>query len=308
MSCALPISIPTPRPLFGAFSLALLTGPRRLVEKTVSNTVRVEFVRAVFPRCRFVHLLRDGRDVAASSLHQWGAPMEVPRALEKIRYLPLRAFPSYGAGYASKYLRRWLSGKREVASWGVEIRSLASLVAQHTPLEVCGYQWSRCVESALDGLETVPGRDQIRGALRAPRPRSPRAAKAGDGFPGARDARFGQATRLPRGSVRKPRQMAAATHPGATGVSDALHCKGHGADRVSLAHDPQNPCPRSDSERGEVHGKSTATRRPTRLVAATASDRIGRLLVPTTRAGFGRKNFRCGAEQRRRRKSRSTTG
>ena len=132
-----------------------------VVEKTVSNTVRVEFVRRVFPDCRFVHLLRDGRDVAASSLRQWRAPMDTGRALQKVRYLPARAVPSYGLRYAQKYLARALSRSEQVSSWGVEIRSLPELVSRFSALEVCGMQWSRCVEQSLDALAEVDPSDQI---------------------------------------------------------------------------------------------------------------------------------------------------
>ncbi len=47
----------------------------RIIEKTVSNTVRVEFVQKIFPNCQFIHLIRDGRDVAVSSMIQWQAPL-----------------------------------------------------------------------------------------------------------------------------------------------------------------------------------------------------------------------------------------
>ena len=47
-------------------------GPRdRVVEKSVSNTLRVRFVDAVFPDAQYVVIVRDGRDVAASARAQW---------------------------------------------------------------------------------------------------------------------------------------------------------------------------------------------------------------------------------------------
>jgi hypothetical protein len=76
----------------------------RVVEKTVGNTVRVDFVRKIFPSCQFVHLIRDGRD----------------------------AFDDLGA-----------------------------LLGRYTLLEVCGIQWSRCVELAKSALERVPAANKI---------------------------------------------------------------------------------------------------------------------------------------------------
>lgn len=38
-----------------------------LVEKTVGNSLRVDFVRKVLPEARFIHIVRDGRDVVESA-------------------------------------------------------------------------------------------------------------------------------------------------------------------------------------------------------------------------------------------------
>ncbi|MFO7608153.1 MAG: sulfotransferase, partial [Candidatus Krumholzibacteriia bacterium] len=46
----------------------------RVVEKTVGNTLRVPFVDRVFPDAVYIHLVRDGRDVAASARVQWRKP------------------------------------------------------------------------------------------------------------------------------------------------------------------------------------------------------------------------------------------
>ncbi len=44
-----------------------------LIEKTVSNCLRVPFVNAIFPEAKFIHLLRNGLDVVESVYRQWMA-------------------------------------------------------------------------------------------------------------------------------------------------------------------------------------------------------------------------------------------
>src|SRR5690606_7439082 len=41
-------------------------GGSRILEKSPANTLRLGFVRQVFPDARLLHLVRDGRDVAVS--------------------------------------------------------------------------------------------------------------------------------------------------------------------------------------------------------------------------------------------------
>ena len=46
-------------------------GKSRFMEKTPSNCFRLPFVHAVLPNARFLHIVRDGRDVARSAVKKW---------------------------------------------------------------------------------------------------------------------------------------------------------------------------------------------------------------------------------------------
>ena len=133
----------------------------RVVEKTVSNTIRVDFVRTIFPSCQFIHLIRDGLDVSVSSMFQWQAKLDSGNVLDKLKYFPIRALPTYGVQYALAYLSRTFSGEKRVSSWGVRLKDLDALVRQYSLLEVCGLQWSRCVEHTVNALAAVPETDKL---------------------------------------------------------------------------------------------------------------------------------------------------
>ncbi len=130
-------------------------GPR-IVEKTVGNTLRPEFVHAVFPDAYFIHLIRDGRDVAESARRMWRAPMDRRAVLQKLRAFPLAALPTYGLQYARAYLERGL-GHRDgsVSTWGPRWRGIDQDVRARSLLEVCAIQWRRSVEASLAGLATM---------------------------------------------------------------------------------------------------------------------------------------------------------
>ena len=101
---ALPVSLAAPR--IKAYIRRLLSkqasmGTARsiLVEKTVSNTLRIPFVREVFPEARFIHLIRSGRDVTESAMRMWLSPPDWRYLLQKARSFPVSNF-----GYAAWYL------------------------------------------------------------------------------------------------------------------------------------------------------------------------------------------------------------
>lgn len=126
-----------------------------LVEKTVSNALRVLLVDRVLPDAKFVHLVRDGRDVVPSALRCWNARPH-------LRYLgaKLRTFSSASAPYAASFGWNWLrgqmSGRPGVRVWGPRYPGIAQDV-RCTPLHVvCARQWKACVASASEAFEQLP--------------------------------------------------------------------------------------------------------------------------------------------------------
>jgi hypothetical protein len=135
--------------------LARLAGPALaqggiLVEKTVSNALRVPFVQRVYPEARFVHLLRDGRDVTESALRMWQAKPELKYLLRKARHFPLGDY-RYGLWFLRNSFGRQRSGKR---IWGPRYPGIHDDLERLALIEVCAKQWATCVVSALDGLES----------------------------------------------------------------------------------------------------------------------------------------------------------
>jgi len=129
-------------------------GARVLVEKTVSNALRLPYVASVFPRARVVHIVRDGRDAIESTYRMWMAPPDREGLARKLRSLPLRSVP-YAAWYARNLLLGRLRG-RGVNLWGVRYPGIASDL-EHEPVQtVCARQWLSCVHAVEHAKREMP--------------------------------------------------------------------------------------------------------------------------------------------------------
>ena len=128
--------------------------PGVLLEKTVSNCLRVPFVAAVLPDARFVHLVRDGRDVVESAMRMWTEPPKADYLLAK-----MRAFPLGNVRYAFKYARNMLAGRlsagRGQRTWGPRYAGIDLDAGRLDLLTICAKQWDTCVTAALSGLQGV---------------------------------------------------------------------------------------------------------------------------------------------------------
>ena len=115
-----------------------------LIEKTVSNCLRVAYVLIVFPEARFIHLVRDGVDVVESVYRQWLAPPDWRYILNKVRTYPLAQAPGYALAYAAGVLQHALRpGQNGTSTWGPRYDGIDRDVAHKQLLEVCAIQWVR---------------------------------------------------------------------------------------------------------------------------------------------------------------------
>jgi hypothetical protein len=119
---------------YSALLLAALDGGRRFAEKNPENSFVVPFLAAAMPTAQFIHIIRDGRDAAASHAEQ-----------------PWLTAASAGTGRRGRggqlwgpYPRWWVEGSRRQ-----EFSAVSDLVRT-------AWCWRRFTSAALDGLAGLP--------------------------------------------------------------------------------------------------------------------------------------------------------
>jgi len=129
--------------------------PSFLVEKTVSNCLRVPFIEQVFPEAVYVNLLRDGRNVVESSVRMWQEPVSFAHLLEKVRSFPLSNL-SYAGWYLKNIVGGWLARDQGVRIWGVRYAGIEQDIKRLSIPEICARQWRACVEKSMSDLAAIP--------------------------------------------------------------------------------------------------------------------------------------------------------
>ncbi len=131
-----------------------------LIEKTVSNSMRIDYIKKIFPNAKIIHLFRDGRDVSLSAKKRWeGTAFDSEQQskkdiLKKIIDLPVLAVLPYLVEYAKSNLKHLLSRESShIESWGPVYKELEKDKKELSLLEICAKQWKRSVELALESLE-----------------------------------------------------------------------------------------------------------------------------------------------------------
>lgn len=124
-----------------------------IVEKTVSNTIRVPFVSHVLPDARFVLLTRHAPDVIASTHREWTSGIEWRRWATKLSQFSWRDH-QYLLRLAREIGGAVLGRSSEPGVWGVRYPGIAEDLEQHGVPWVCARQWIESVERSLDAFES----------------------------------------------------------------------------------------------------------------------------------------------------------
>lgn len=126
-----------------------------LIEKTVSNTLRVPYIDKVFPQARYVHLIRDGRDVTESAMRLWQAPPDWKALRTKLRSMPLSNI-GYIFWFAKNFFAGLGSGRKGGKIWGPRFPGVDAIAEKHSLAEICALQWKHSVETATEDLRSIP--------------------------------------------------------------------------------------------------------------------------------------------------------
>lgn len=122
-----------------------------IVEKTVSNTLRVGFVDSVIPNSKFIYLYRDGRDSVESVIRQWGKFPELRYLLGKLLGTPLHLVLPYLLQYGRNLLAHKTSKSvSDQYVWGVKFRDYKKALKTQSTNEFCCTQWNECVDAMLE--------------------------------------------------------------------------------------------------------------------------------------------------------------
>lgn len=124
----------------------------RLVEKTPSNSLRLEFVDGVLPDAIYLHIMREGVESVLSIRKYWqqhatGIAGNTRKVLwRRLREMKWRQFPHYAGEFVRRVGGKFSSGDKPRAVWGPRIPGINEMVRDLDLLEVAAWQWRMCVE------------------------------------------------------------------------------------------------------------------------------------------------------------------
>ena len=148
-----------------------------LLEKTASNCLRLELVNKVFPNTKFIHILRDGRDVAVSTRKKYQGDIRKISSYKNLENQEKKRFvfflqeiqhkikngltPLMLITNSLRYFRMSLVllGLRKRDFWGPRFKGFRKLYNESTLIEVASEQWKYSVNSIFTFTSQHPNKE-----------------------------------------------------------------------------------------------------------------------------------------------------
>ena len=121
-----------------------------LIEKTVSNSLRIKFLLNTFPNAKFIILYRNGIDVVESVMRQWGKAPDNRYLFRKLTSVPIIQVLPFMIGYAINTIKIKAGfHPRNDYIWGVRYKGWEKDLNSNSILEISSKQWNYCINSII---------------------------------------------------------------------------------------------------------------------------------------------------------------
>jgi len=144
------------------------SGRQFIVEKTPRNAFKIDFINAILPHAKWIHLFRDGRDVVSSIQKQWEQRRsrsvrhrmeDVAKVLKRQPFWRNRFQAIWFEVRTQQRMRSFLpSGRRNwqnIVGWGPRFPGWQDIRANSDDALFAAHQWLECERSIEAGLAKV---------------------------------------------------------------------------------------------------------------------------------------------------------
>jgi len=159
------------------------TGSDIIVDKSPRNSLKIPFLRKIFPQARFIHIIRDGRDVTLSIYKEWMRRKNIvndpqkahnfdyknalivigdwlqrqPFIIDKIRALWFETHGHFINKYRHLNRLRW----HGAVGWGPRFKDWEKHFHEKSTLQFNAIQWLKCIESINNNWSEIPIEQKI---------------------------------------------------------------------------------------------------------------------------------------------------
>ncbi len=129
-------------------------GRQRFAEKTPSNCLRIPFIHALYPDCRMINIIRDGREVVGGTLRSNVSRPQMKRLRARVLETPFWEWPAYVPLFVRTVWRTAVL-KRGSTYWGIKPAGWQAWL-ELPPHIRSARQWKRVVEISIRDGRALP--------------------------------------------------------------------------------------------------------------------------------------------------------
>ncbi|MEM1183959.1 MAG: sulfotransferase [Planctomycetota bacterium] len=127
----------------------------RIMEKTPSNILRVPYVRAIFPECKLIYILREPLANLSSAEFRWQKTINKGQLRSRLAETPSFQIPYYATRFAVDQFRKRVLKSKHVSIWGVRYPGVYGDRAEMPVEHVIAKQWAYGAKAAREDIAQI---------------------------------------------------------------------------------------------------------------------------------------------------------
>lgn len=152
--------------------MLVLSGKKILVEKSPSNCLRIEYIHSIYPNAKYIHIIRDGRNVALSAFKKSTGNIEqissamIPNKTNRFKDIFATIKRKLNQGgmtfldfiYTFPHFTNSLLNMLNIKKyklWGPRFIGMRDAVKIYSQIEIAGLQWKYSVETVKNYIDTT---------------------------------------------------------------------------------------------------------------------------------------------------------
>jgi hypothetical protein len=122
-----------------------------ILEKTCANSLRIDYIRSIFPDAKFIFIHREIKDVVPSVVKKREKSFDWRYSFRKVYFSPVSTL----ALHLLQVFAKQLGIAKSNNLWGPRVPELVEGSNTKSPVEIAIIQWSYCMQSALLSLKKL---------------------------------------------------------------------------------------------------------------------------------------------------------
>jgi hypothetical protein len=139
--------------------ISRIYGSNFVLEKTCANTLRIQYVKSIFPEAKFIFIFRNKYDAIESIARNWKLGPNSNNFFKKLTWYRYMDLMKFVINTIPNIILKTIFKKKFI--WGPKLLNFSKIIQNNNFHTIATYQWYKCYIKAKNSISSIDSQDRI---------------------------------------------------------------------------------------------------------------------------------------------------